>query len=123
MCGAVVLLVLAAGCSQQPTPPPTRTDVVEFAASGTSGGDAFGRYVMIGDLSSTSLRTFRDLPFSARLFSTPGSTPKMSVSLVDVRPGSEVSCRISVDGRVVAAQTVRAPGQDVLCQAPAGSTG
>ena len=114
--GAVTISLIGA-CSSD-TPPPAPQHMVEFSATGPSGGTAFGRYVMVGQLGSTQQITFSGLPF--RLSQPVGypPQPKLQVSLVGVPANSRVSCRITVDGQVVAAQTVTAPGQDAVCAAP-----
>ncbi|HEY2222456.1 hypothetical protein [Actinomycetospora sp.] len=116
LAGAAVVLLIA-GCSSD-TPPPAPQHTVEFSATGSGGGTAFGRYVLVGQLGSTQETTFSGVPFQ---LTTPVGfppAPKLQVSLIGVPPNSRVSCRITVDGRVVAAQTVSAPGQDAVCAAP-----
>ena len=113
----VAAVLLAAACSSDP-PPPAPQHTVEFSATGSPGGTAFGRYVPVGYLGSTSETTFSGVPFDLTLPVGYSPAPKLQVSLVGVPPNSRVSCRITVDGRVVAAQTVSAPGQDAVCAAP-----
>ena len=115
----MVLLALVAGCSSsQPPPPPSK--VVEFSASG-SGSTAYGRYALVGELSSTNLKTFTALPFSQSLFGSPEDAPKMAVALADARIGSRVSCRITLNGRVLATGSATGPGDTATCVAPPGS--
>lgn len=113
----VATLLLIGACSSD-TPPPAPQHTVEFSATGTAGGTSFGRYVMVGQLGSNQETTFSGLPFTLSLPVGFPPHPKLQVSLVDVPPNSRLSCRITVDGRVVAAQTVSAPGQDAVCAAP-----
>jgi len=112
---AVVLLPLA-GCAGPPRPTEP-LDVVEFSAEGTAGA-AFGSYVLIGDLLSTGARSFTGLPFRTRLPAPATVSPKMSVSVVDLPPGSRVTCRITFDGRVLVENSGDVPGRDVVCIAP-----
>lgn len=112
----VVLLLTASGCSGSP-PFPGPADIVEFSADGTSGA-AFGSYVLVGDLLSTSARSFTGLPFDTRLVAPGVVTPKMSVSVVDLPPNSRVSCRITFNGRVLVENSGDVPGRDVVCIAP-----
>jgi hypothetical protein len=114
----VATVLLVGACSSDPPSPPAAQHMVEFSATGSSGGTAFGRYVPVGQLGSTSETTFSGLPFDLALPVGYSPAPKMQVSLVGVPPNSRVSCRITVDGQVVAAQTVSAPGQDAVCAAP-----
>jgi hypothetical protein len=114
----VVVLALVTGCSSEPPPGPTK--VVEFSATG-SGPAAYGRYAIIGELNSTNLRTFEALPFSQSIITSPDAAPKMSVALADARLGSRVSCRIAVDGRVLATATATGTGQAANCSVPPGS--
>ena len=116
LAGVVAVLLIGACSSDAPAPAPQHT--VEFSATGPSGGTAFGRYVFTGQLGSTSETTFSGLPFDLTLPVGYPPAPKLQVSLVGVPPNSRVSCRITVDGQVVAAQTVTAPGQDAVCAAP-----
>lgn len=113
----VATVLLVAACSSD-APPLAPQHVVEFSATGTPGGTAFGRYVMVGQLGSNQETTFSGLPFTLSLPVGFPPQPKLQVSLVDVPPNSRLSCRITVDGRVVVAQTVSAPGQDAVCAAP-----
>jgi len=75
--------------------------------------------VLIGDLLSTSARTFRGLPFSTRVPAPAAVSPKMSVSVVDVPPDSRVTCRITLNGRLLVENSGDVPGRDVVCVAPA----
>lgn len=110
-----VAAVLGVGACSSDSPPPGPQHIVEFSATGTAGGTAFGRYAPVGQLGSTSETTFNGLPFDLTLPLGYTPAPKLQVSLVGVPPNSRVSCRITVDGRVVASQTVSAPGQDAVC--------
>lgn len=114
--GTAVVLA-AAACSSDP-PPPYEQHTIEFNATSSAGGTAFGRYVPVGPLGSNQEVTFAALPFDMSMPVGYTPQPKMQVSLVGVPPNSRLTCRISVDGRVVAAQTVSAPGQDAVCAAP-----
>lgn len=114
---AAVVALLAAGCSSD-EPPPAPQHMVHFTATGSSGGTAFGRYVMVGQLGSNQEITFSGLPFDLSLPVGYTPQPKMQVSLVNVPPNSQITCRIAVDGKVVATQTQSAPGQDAVCAAP-----
>lgn len=116
LAGIATALLLGA-CSSD-TPPPAPQHTVQFSATGTTGGTAFGRYVTVGRLGSTSETTFDGLPFELTTPVGYPPHPKLQVSLVDVPPNSRLSCRITVDGQVVAAQTVSAPGRDAVCAAP-----
>lgn len=117
---ATAVALLLAGCSQPP-PPPTPEDTVAFSATGPAG-EAFGSYTVTGPLASTSMQVFDGLPFSATTLVPRGTaTPAMQVSLVGARPGSRLSCRITVNGRVIAASTVQAPGTDARCVSRAAS--
>ena len=113
--GVTVLLV---GACSSDSPPPAPQHLVEFSATGPSGGTAFGRYVMVGQLGSNQEITFSGLPFQLSLPVGFEPQPKMQVSLVGVPPNSRVSCKITVDHQVIAAQTVTAPGQDAVCASP-----
>jgi hypothetical protein len=115
LAGVATVLVVGA-CSSDP-PPPAPQHTVEFSATGTAGGTAFGRYVPVGYLGSTSETTFSGVPFDLTLPVGYSPQPKMQVSLVGVPPNSRLTCRITVDGRVVASQTVTAPGADAVCAA------
>jgi hypothetical protein len=115
--GLVAMALTAAACSSDP-PPPGEQHTVEFSATGTAGGTAFGRYVFAGALGGPADSSFTSLPFDLALPVGYTPQPKMQVSLVGIPPNSRVSCRITVDGQVVAAQTVSAPGQDAVCAAP-----
>lgn len=110
------LLIGAAGCSDPPAPA-APLQIVEFSAEG-AGGSAFGTYVMVGDLVANGARTFTDLPFRERISAVGTIAPKMSVSVVGVRPNSRVSCRITLDGRVLVENSGDVPGPDVECRAP-----
>jgi hypothetical protein len=114
---AAVVALLAAACSSE-QPPPAQQHMVQFTATGSAGGTAFGRYVMVGQLGSNQEITFTGLPFDLTLPVGYQPAPKMQVSLVNVPPNSQVTCRIAVDGQVVATQTQSAPGQDAVCAAP-----
>ncbi|PVZ06889.1 hypothetical protein [Actinomycetospora cinnamomea] len=103
------------GCAG-PSAPTEPLDMVEFSAEGTDGA-AFGSYVLVGDLLSTSARTFTGLPFSARLPAPGTVSPKMSVSVVDLPPNSRVTCRIALNGRILVENTGDVPGRDVVCTA------
>ena len=104
-------------CSSDP-PPPAPQHTLQFTATSSAGGTAFGRYVTVGQLGSNQETTFSGLPFDLTLPVGYPPQPKMQVSLVDVPPNSTLTCRIAVDGRVVASQTVSVPGQDAVCAAP-----
>jgi len=112
-----MVLPALAGCTGPP-PPAEPLDTVEFAAEGTKGA-AYGSYVLVGDLLSTSARSFTGLPFSARLPAPAAVSPKMSVSVVDVPPNSRVTCRITINGRLLVEESGDVPGRDVVCIAPA----
>jgi hypothetical protein len=114
---AAAVALLAAACSSE-EPPPAPQHLVQFTATGSAGGTAFGRYVMVGQLGSNQEITFSGLPFDLSLPVGYPPAPKMQVSLVNVPPNSRITCRIAVDGKVVATQTQSAPGQDVVCAAP-----
>ena len=115
--GLAALLLALAGCSSRPTPsgPP---DIVEFSADGPSSAAAFGTYVLVNGLLSNGARTFRGLPFRARVPVAGVVTPKMSVSAVDLPPNSRVTCRITLNGRLLVEQSGDVPGPDVVCVAP-----
>jgi hypothetical protein len=115
--GAATVL-LAGACSSEPESPPAPQHLVEFSATGPSGGTAFGRYVMVGQLGSNQDVTFSGLPYQLSLPVGFEPAPKMQVSLVGVPPNSRVSCKITVDHQVIAAATATAPGQDAICAAP-----
>jgi hypothetical protein len=110
----LALPALLAGCGQEP-PPPGPQIVVQFSATGSAPGAVAGRYVVVGDLASNNLQTFRELPFTMQLLAPADLEPKMAVSLVGVPPDSEVSCKITVNGRLVASATAGAPGQTARC--------
>ncbi|NMO89731.1 hypothetical protein [Actinomycetospora sp. TBRC 11914] len=114
--GATVAL-LAAACSSDP-PPPGEQHTIQFTATSSAAGTAFGRYVTVGQLGSNQEITFAAVPFDRTMPVGYSPQPKMQVSLVGVPPNSRLTCRISVDGQVVATQTVSAPGQDAVCAAP-----
>jgi hypothetical protein len=114
---AAAVALTAAACSSE-EPPPAPQHLVQFTATGSAGGTAFGRYVMVGQLGSNEEITFSGLPFDLSLPVGYTPHPKMQVSLVNVPPNSRITCRIAVDGTVVATQTQSAPGQDAVCAAP-----
>lgn len=114
--GASVVLVGAGACSSEP-PPPARQYTIQYSVTGTAGGNAFGRYVTVGELGSNQQVNFTGVPFELTLTVPYPPAPKLQAGLVGVPPGSRLSCRISVDGQVVAAQTISAPGQDIICRA------
>ncbi|MDL5158056.1 hypothetical protein [Actinomycetospora termitidis] len=113
--GAAMVLVGGAACSSEPPPPPARQYTVQFSVTGTAGGSAFGRYVTVGELGSNQQVNFSGVPFERTLTVPYTPEPKLQAGLVGVRPGSRISCRITVDGRTVVARTIPAPGQDVIC--------
>lgn len=113
---ASVVLVGAGACSSEP-PPPARQYTVEYSVTGTAGGNAFGRYVTVGELGSNQQTNFTGLPFAETLTVPYAPAPKLQAGVVGVPPGSRLSCRITVDGQTVASQTISVPGQDVICQA------
>jgi hypothetical protein len=47
----------------------------------------------------------------------------MRVSVPDAPEGSQLTCRIAVDGRVLVENSGTVPGPDVECVAPATRTG
>lgn len=112
---AVAAALLLGACSTEQPPPPAPQHVIEFSATGTAGGTAFGSYVPVGQLGTTADAGFTGLPFRLTVPVGYPPEPKMRVSLVGVPPRSSVSCRITVDGRVVASQTIPAPGPDAIC--------
>jgi hypothetical protein len=114
---AAVVALTAAACSSDP-PPPGEQHMLEFTATSSAAGTAFGRYVPVGQLGSNQEITFTALPFDMTMPVGYTPQPKMQVSLVGVPPNSRLTCRIAVDGRVVASQTVSVPGQDAVCAAP-----
>lgn len=114
--GVTVVLVGAGACSSDP-PPPARQYTVGFTVTGTAGGNAFGRYVTNGELGSNEQTNFTGLPYQLTLTVPYPPSPKLQAGVVDVPPGSRLSCRITVDGQTVAAQTITVPGQDVICRA------
>ena len=116
--GASVVLVGAVACSSAPPPPPARQYTVQFSVTGTGGGQAFGRYVMVGELGSNQQVNFSGLPYELTLTVPYDPSPKLQAGVVGVPPGSRLSCRIQVDGQTVAAQTITVPGQDVICRSP-----
>lgn len=124
---AALLTALAASavltaCTSQP-PPSGHLPVVEFSAEGPEGAAASGSYTLVGDLPARSATTFDELPFSARVPAAPSTiAPNMTVSVVDVPPGSRVTCRITLDGEVLVERTAEVPGPDVECLAPATPT-
>ncbi len=113
----VAAALLVGACSSDP-PPPAPQHTLQFTATSSAGGTAFGRYVTVGQLGSNQETTFSGVPFDLTLPVGYPPQPKMQVSLVDVPPNSRLTCRIAVDGRVVASQTVSVPGQDAICAAP-----
>ncbi|MFC5064382.1 hypothetical protein [Actinomycetospora atypica] len=117
--GGALAAVLLAGvaCSQEPQAPPARQRTVELSVSGTPGA-VFGQYTLIGELGQPGSRTIQQVPFSTTFTVPFDPSPKIDVSVVGVRPGSRLSCRVVVDGRTVAAQTVTVPGPNAACIAP-----
>jgi hypothetical protein len=114
---AAAIALTAAACSSDP-PAPYEQHIIQFTATSSSGGTAFGRYVPVGQLGSNQEVTFAALPFDMTMPVGYTPQPKMQVSLVGVPPNSRLTCRIAVDGRVVVSQTVSVPGQDAVCAAP-----
>lgn len=114
---AAAIALTAAACSSE-APPPYEQHMIQFTATSSAGGTAFGRYVPVGRLGSNQEITFAALPFDMTMPVGYTPQPKMQVSLVGVPPNSRLTCRIAVDGRVVATQTVSVPGQDAVCAAP-----
>ena len=117
--GGALAAVLLAGvaCSQEPQAPPARQRTVELSVSGTPG-NVFGRYILVGALGDNGTRTIQQIPFSTKFTVPYDPSPKIDVSLVGVPPGSRLSCRVVVDGRTVAAQSVTVPGPTAACIAP-----
>lgn len=114
---AAAMALTAAACSSG-TPPPDVHHMIHFTATSSTPGTAFGRYVPVGQLGSNQEITFSALPFDMTMPVGYVPHPKMQVSLIGVPPNSRLTCRIAVDGQVVASQTVTAPGQDAVCAAP-----
>lgn len=118
---AVLLLGLTA-CSSDPAPPDEPLSYVEFSAVGPTGS-AVGSYVIQGELLGNEMRSFESLPFRSELPAPATISPKMRVSVADAEPGSRVTCRITLDGRVLVQRTGTVPGPDVLCIVPPTPTG
>ena len=119
--GLAVLVMALAGCSstKQLARP---VDVVEFSVDGPTGA-AFGTYVLVGDLLGNGTRSFTGIPFDIRLPAPPPTVePKMSISVVDVPPNSLVTCRITMNGRLLVQNTAPVPGPNVVCVAPSTRT-
>ena len=119
---SAVLLVALAGCSSDPAPPDDPMSYVEFSASGPAG-PAVGAYVLQGDLLGNEMRSFDVLPFRSELPAPGEISPKMRVSVADAPPGSRLTCRITLDGRVLVEKSVSVPGPDLECIAPVTRAG
>ncbi|WP_433787646.1 hypothetical protein ACQPX6_12540 [Actinomycetospora sp. CA-101289] len=117
-----VLLVALAGCSSDPAPPDEPLSYLEFAAEGPSG-PVVGAYVLQGELPGNEMRSFDTLPFRDEVPAPGEVAPKMRISVADAPEGSRLTCRISLDGRVLVENTASVPGPDVECVAPPTSTG
>jgi hypothetical protein len=112
-----VLLLGAAGCTSDPAPPEQPLRYVEFSADGPAGS-AVGSYVLQGELLGNEMRSFQSLPFRDQLPAPDEVAPKMRVSVADAPPGSRLTCRITLDGRVLAENSGTVPGPDVDCISP-----
>lgn len=117
-----VLLLGLAGCSSDPAPPDEPLSYVEFSAVGPTGS-AVGSFVIQGELLGNEMRSFESLPFRTELPAPAEISPKMRVSVADAPPGSRLTCRITLDGRVLVQRTGTVPGPDVLCIVPPTRTG
>lgn len=117
-----VPLLGAVGCSSDPTPPDEPLSYVEFSAEGPAG-PAAGAYVLQGELLGNEARSIDTLPFRRELPAPGDVAPKMRVSVADAPEGSQLTCRITVDGRVLVENSGTVPGPDVECVAPATRTG
>ena len=117
-----VLLLGLAGCSSDPAPPDEPLSYVVFSAEGPAG-PAVGAYVIQGELLGNEMRSSDVLPFRSELPAPAVVSPKMRISVADAEPGSRLTCRITLDGRVLVQNSGPAPGPDVECVAPPTRTG